>query len=119
MKNMSDQSESTEQIWVTTVDDSASRRDMFRAKIEVETLTENMTKFINQIDRILSETPDTVQKFQLIEFAVEAQISGKGQLVLLGAGGEVGGSGGLKFVFRKVDVPSSTSTQAVGIGNSD
>ena len=102
---MNEKQEDQDHIWVTTVDDAASRKDMFKAKIEVETLAENMTLFLGQIDQILAKTPDTVQKFQLVEFQVEAQISAKGQIILFGAGGEIGGSGGLKFTFRKVAVP--------------
>ena len=101
------QTDPTQFIWVTTVDDAASRRDIFKAKLEVETLAENMTQFLGQIEQILSKTPDTVEKFQLVEFGVEAQVSAKGQLVLLGAGGEVGGSGSLKFTFRKIAVSDS------------
>ena len=89
-------------MWVATVDEAASRKNIFMAKIEVKTLAENMNQFLAQVDQILATTPETVQKFQLVEFAVEAQISAKGQLVLLGAGGEVGGTGGIKFVFRKM-----------------
>ena len=100
---MNNKQETQDYVWVATVDDAASRKGIFKAKIEVETLADNMTLFIGQIDQILAKTPAAVQKFQLVEFQVEAQISAKGQLVLLGAGGEIGGSGSLKFTFRKVD----------------
>ena len=109
---MTENNENSEYMWVATVDDTASRKnDLFKAKIEVETLTNNMALFIGQIDQILAKTPDTVQKFQLVEFEVEAQISAKGQFVLLGTGGEIGGSGGLKFLFRKTVVPGLAAPQ--------
>jgi hypothetical protein len=115
---MTENQEPQDYLWVATVDDDASRKGIFKAKIEVETLADNMTLFIEQIDQILAKTPASVQKFQLVEFQVEAQISAKGQLVLLGTGGEIGGSGALKFTFRKVDAPvPQKSPQADDKGN--
>lgn len=115
---MGEDTKNKEFMWVATVDDAANRGNVFTTKIEIETLADNMTLFLSQIEKILEKTPDTVQKFQLIEFEVDAQISAKGQLVLLGTGGEIGGSGGLKFVFRKVAVPVSAKPQSISKASS-
>jgi hypothetical protein len=40
--------------------------------------------------------------FKFTEFMMTAEISAKGRLVLLGAGGEVAGKGGLTFKFTRM-----------------
>ena len=59
------------------------------------------------MDEVMTKTPETVGKFQLAEVEVSAEITTKGQVVLWGVGGEVGAGGGIKFVFRKGQSPST------------
>jgi len=49
----------------------------------------------------LEKTPEKLGKFQFEEFEVYAEITGKGTLAILGTGGEIGATGGLRFVFRR------------------
>ena len=72
-----------------------------RLQIEVDQLAVNVNLFLDQMGDVVAETPDTVGDFRLAEIEVSAEITGKGQVVLWGVGGEVGGGGGIKFVFRK------------------
>jgi hypothetical protein len=87
-------------IWVVTGDTAVTRGG--RAKqLKVEELALNINLFIEQIGNILEKTPDKVGNFHFDEFEVSAEITEKGSLAILGTGGEVGATGGLKFVFRR------------------
>lgn len=72
-----------------------------RLEIDVDQLAVNINLFLDQMGKVVTKTPDTVGKFQLAEIQVSAEITGKGQIVLWGVGGEIGGGGGIKFVFKK------------------
>jgi hypothetical protein len=71
------------------------------SELDVDKLTVTVNLFLQQMGNILKETPDTLGKFQFAEFEVHAEISAEGQIILLGTGGKVGATGGLKFVFRR------------------
>ncbi len=69
--------------------------------LDVNQLAVNVNLFISQMNQVMAKTPEKVGKFRLAEFEVSAEINGKGQVILLGTGGEIGMSGGLKFVFKR------------------
>jgi hypothetical protein len=87
-------------IWVVTGETVATRGGAMK-QLKVEELASNVTLFIEQMGRILKETPGKVGEFHFDEFEVSAEITGKGSLAILGTGGEVGATGGVKFVFRR------------------
>jgi hypothetical protein len=93
-------------ILVSTSDTIVTRRRGPK-ELNVEVLAKNVNLFLTQIESILEKAPDTVSKFQFAEFTISAEISAKGQLVLLGAGGEAGATGGVTFTFKKVSVASN------------
>ena len=69
--------------------------------LRVSELTEQMNVFISQMGEMLGKTPTKVGNFQFEEFEIQAEITAKGSLALLGTGGEAGATGGIKFVFRR------------------
>ncbi len=86
--------------------DTAQTRDIGdnlyrRVPIQAEELALNINLFLGQMSGVLSKTPEEVGDFHLSEVTVSAEITGKGQVVLCGIGGEVGLSGGLQFVFKR------------------
>lgn len=89
-------------ILVTMAEPSARRNSPRELKIEV--LSENVSIFMGQVESILEKTPKSVGRYQLDEITVSAEISAKGQLVLLGTGGELGATGGLTFKFKRTPV---------------
>ena len=89
-------------IWVVTAESSTTRQRARATKLNVEDLSVNVNLFLNQVGGMLERTPDNLGQFQLAEFEVQAEISAKGTLTLLGSGGEAGATGGLKFVFRRL-----------------
>ena len=87
-------------IWVVTGENVATRGGGMK-QIKVEELALNVNVFIEQMGSILEKTPEKVGNFHFDEFEVSAEITGKGSLAILGTGGEVGATGGLRFVFRR------------------
>ncbi len=87
-------------IWVVTSEGAATRGGGMK-QLRVEELVLNVNLFIEQMGSILEKTPEKVGKFHFDEFEVSAEITGKGSLAILGTGGEIGATGGLKFVFRR------------------
>jgi hypothetical protein len=69
--------------------------------LQAEELAVNINLFLGKLGSVLEETPEKVGDFQLTEISVSAEITGEGKVVLCGVGGEVGISGGLKFVFKR------------------
>ena len=87
-------------IWVVTGETVITRGGGMK-QLKVEELAVNVNLFIEQMGSILEKTPEKVGKFHFDEFEVSAEITGKGSLAILGTGGEVGATGGLRFVFRR------------------
>jgi phage gp29-like protein len=93
-------------LLVRTAEESGVRRAgvIPRAKeLEVEVLAQNVESFMIKVEQILEKTPEEVGKgkFRLTEFTISAEITGKGELALLGTGVEVGAQGGLTFKFER------------------
>jgi hypothetical protein len=87
-------------IWIVTGETAATRAGGMK-QFKVEELALNINLFIEQMGSILEKTPEKVGKFHFDEFEVSAEITGKGSLAILGTGGEIGATGGLRFVFRR------------------
>jgi hypothetical protein len=101
---------SEDTILVTTT--TTGMRGAMPKELKVDVLANNVNLFLTQIEGVLANTPETVQKFQFAEFTVSAEVSAKGQLVLLGTGGEAGATGGITFTFRKMPVPKKKEQPA-------
>lgn len=80
---------------------SADMRGRSPTQLAVEELTVNVGIFLQQLSEVLEKAPESTGKFHLAELEVHAEVSAKGQLVLLGVGGEAGATGGLKFIFKR------------------
>ncbi len=85
--------------------DSITTRGGGVKPLKVDELSVNINLFIEQMGNLLEKTPEKLGKFHFEEFEVYAEVTGKGTLAILGTGGELGATGGLRFVFRR-----STST---------
>lgn len=87
-------------IWVIT-GETVEVRGRGAKQLKVEELALNVNLLLEQIGSILEKAPENVGKFHFDEFEVFAEITGKGSLAILGTGGEIGATGGLRFVFRR------------------
>jgi hypothetical protein len=88
-------------VWVFTSEVATTRRGGGLKQLKVEELSVNVNLFLEQMGAILEKTPEKLGKFHFEEFEVHAEVTGKGTLAILGTGGEIGATGGLKFVFRR------------------
>ena len=104
---MSEETIDRDIMWVVTSEPMATRgTGIKQAKpLKVDVLAENIHLFIWQMGNILEKTPEKLGKFNFEELEVHAEVTGKGSIMLFGTGGEVGATGGLRFVFRRTSVP--------------
>jgi hypothetical protein len=93
--------EQDDSILVVAADAVQTRALPGARSMNVTVLTENVSLFLQQIERMVAKAPESVGGFHFVELEVHAEVSAKGSLALLGTGGEAGATGGLKFVFRR------------------
>jgi hypothetical protein len=103
---MAANSSSQDTITVVTLDElegTRSQSGAFTKKLNIraEELAVNVNLFLDQMGSVVAKTPEAVGNFRLAEIEITAEITGKGQVVLWGIGGEAGASGGIKFVFKR------------------
>lgn len=73
-------------------------------KIKSSELTAQINAFLTQMEAALKETKSLIGDFQFSEFEVSAGMTATGKLALFTVvGAEASVSGGLKFVFRRVE----------------
>lgn len=70
--------------------------------VSVSVLKRNMDVFFDQIKVILQNGCDRIGEFQISEIEICAQISGEGQVALLGSGAKIEAQGGIKFTLCRV-----------------
>jgi hypothetical protein len=66
--------------------------------VELQT---QLTFFLNKMDIVVQKMPAKVGGFFVDSVEISVEITAKGSVGLLGTGGEVGGSGGLKFTLKR------------------
>lgn len=88
-------------IWVVTGEQT---RGGGLKQLKIEDLSININLFIEQMGNILEKTPEKLGKFHFDEFEIHADITAKGAIAVLGTGGELGATGGLKFVFHRLPI---------------
>ncbi len=70
--------------------------------VQAEDLKGNMSQFLGVLEETFDQAEQTYSnKIQLSEIELTVEINGKGQVGLLGTGGEVGGKGGIKLKFKR------------------
>ena len=106
---MDEETVDKDMMWVVTSEPLVRRGGgIGQAKpLKVEVLAENINLFIGQMGSILEKTPEKLGRFNFEELEVHAEVTGKGTLTLFGTGGEIGATGGLRFVFRRARVPGN------------
>ncbi len=70
--------------------------------VSVAVLKQNMQSFFEQIREILDSGTDKIGAFQISEIEVCAQISGEGQVALMGSGVKLEAQGGIKFTLCRL-----------------
>ncbi|WP_040796554.1 Pepco domain-containing protein [Nocardia higoensis] len=72
-----------------------------RSEIPTDLLRERVVEFMDSIREVIAGVGATAGEYSLHEVQVNVEVSAKGQLSLLGTGGELAGKSGLTFTFRK------------------
>lgn len=83
---------------------SGRRREDFRydrSEIPVEVFRRRVEDFMSSMRDVISGLATTAGEYHLDQVQVTVEVSAKGQLSLLGTGGELAGKGGLTFTFKK------------------
>lgn len=78
-------------------------------KVSAQTLEENMTNFLQVVGRLFSRAEKQANVnsgLQLEEIELSVEISGEGQVKLIGNGAKAGGKGAIKLVFRRQEPKS-------------
>lgn len=107
---------SAEHIWIISavgsqVEESRPTRGGLGARlaekgmnaVSVEVLKHNVARFFSQLRDILDTGAAHIGAFEVAEVEVSAQITGGGEIGLLGSGGKVELQGGIKFVLKRVE----------------
>jgi uncharacterized membrane protein YheB (UPF0754 family) len=102
-----------ETIWVIT-EDSGSNSDSTRGyrevlqgeavKISVDEMEQKMSHFLRSVSRIFQYADQCKAQFSdiaLDEIELSIEISGEGEIKLLGSGGKTGGKGAIKLKFKR------------------
>jgi hypothetical protein len=72
-----------------------------RSEIPVEQLSHRVTAFLESMGNVITGVPRAFGSYELDEITISAEVSAKGQVSLLGSGGEVAGKAGITFTFTK------------------
>ncbi|MFB7469233.1 hypothetical protein ACFCZ1_38070 [Streptomyces sp. NPDC056224] len=72
-----------------------------RAEVPVEVFQERVSGFLDSMRSVIAALPANCGDFQLNEVTISAEVSAKGQISLLGSGGELAGSSSLTFTFTR------------------
>ena len=85
------------------VEDAAKLRQQRRKEnwVTAEDLKGNMNQFLEVLEETFDQAEQTSSQMQLSEVELTVEINGKGQVGLLGTGGEVGGKGAIKLKFKR------------------
>lgn len=76
-----------------------------RVAIPLETLKEEMTKFLSELGELFGQAEQQLEQqqtaMQLDEIQLSIEINGEGQISLFGVGGKTGGKGAIALKFKR------------------
>jgi hypothetical protein len=70
-----------------------------RSEVPVDVFRQRVTDFLDSMRHTIADLPSVCGGYELNEVTVSAEVSAKGQVSLLGSGGELAGKAGLTFTF--------------------
>jgi hypothetical protein len=94
-------------IWIITEEDVEGQRGLYggyvnRSPLSAEKLKQNIGKFLEVIQEVFAQANKPIELgMQLDELELSVEINGKGQVSLLGTGGEAGAKGAIKLKFKR------------------
>jgi len=97
-------------IRILALEDSAADRSLFRrpaewklgrSEVPVGELGHRVTAFLESMRDVITGLPDAFGSYELDQITISAEVSAKGQVSLLGSGGELAGTAGITFQFTR------------------
>ena len=73
-----------------------------RRDVEASTLRSRIAEFLESMKLVMENIPSDFGNLHLDSITITAEVSTKGQVSLLGAGGEFGGKGGISFTLKHI-----------------
>ena len=109
--------QSTDTIWIVSTEEtekskptrsgrSATERVATATQISVQTLEDNMGKFLQVVTGIFKRADREAEKqsgMQLEEIELSVEITGSGEIKLIGSGVSTEAKGAIKLTFKRVD----------------
>ncbi|WP_331741643.1 hypothetical protein [Streptomyces sp. NBC_01006] len=81
-----------------------------RTEIPVDLFQQRVTGFLDSMRKVITELPYSCGRYELNQVVVSAEVSAKGQISLLGSGGELAGKSSLTFTFTRRDPEVGSSS---------
>lgn len=72
-----------------------------RVEVPLDVFRRRVTAFLGSMNNVITDLPEKFGNYQLDEVTVSVEVSAKGQISLLGSGGELAGKSGLTFTFTR------------------
>jgi hypothetical protein len=73
-----------------------------RTQIPTDLFRQRVANFLASMREVITALPDAYGDYSLDQIQISAEVSAKGQLSLLGSGGELSGRAGLTFTFNRL-----------------
>lgn len=70
-------------------------------QVKASTLQARVKEFLVAMKKVVDGLPSEFGELHLDSVTITAEVNAKGQLILLGSGGELSGKGGISFVLKK------------------
>ncbi len=83
--------------------ESGERNGRKRSRLSAEDLKQNMGEFLDVVEEAFEKAEKPKSGMRLDELELSVEINGKGQVSLLGTGGEAGAKGAIKLKFKRKD----------------
>lgn len=89
---------------------TVSGEELKESRVKAETLSAQMSEFMRVIGKIFANAQKQIEPqagLQLDEIKLAVEISGKGEIKILGAGVETSGKGAIELKFKRVESPQN------------
>lgn len=90
---------------------TVSGEELRESRVKAETLSAQMSEFTRVIGKIFANAQKQIEPqagLQLDEIKLAVEISGKGEIKILGAGVETSGKGAIELKFKRVELPQNS-----------
>ncbi len=87
---------------------TVSGEELKDSRVKAETLAAQMSQFVRVVSKVFTSVEQQVEPkagLQLDEITLTVEISGEGEIKLLGTGGKLGGKGAIELKFKRAELP--------------